>query len=113
MVDQTHRDLTEEDISRIAGTYRQWRIGSEEYKDEPGFCRSVGLEELCSHDCVLTPGRYVGAPPVEDDDEPFAEKMQRLMAELREQQAEGVRLNAAIKKNLESLGFPLRPEELR
>ena len=56
---------------------------------------------------MLTPGRYVGAPPADDDGEPFAEKMTRLVAELREQQGEGARLDAAIARNLEELGFPL------
>ena len=59
------------------------------------------------HDHVLTPGRYVGAPPVEDDGEPFADKMRRLVADLSEQQAEGARLDAVIARNLDTLGFPL------
>ena len=56
---------------------------------------------------MLTPGRYVGAPPAEDDGEPFAEKMTRLVTELRDQQAEGARLDAAIAQSLNTLGFPL------
>ncbi len=54
---------------------------------------------------MLTPGRYVGAEPQPDDGEPFEDKMTRLVAELREQQAEGARLDAAIKANLKKLGF--------
>ena len=54
---------------------------------------------------VLTPGRYVGAEVQEDDGEPFAEKMQRLTAQWQEQQAEAVRLDAAIDANLKALGF--------
>ncbi len=107
MLDRTHRELTAEDIARIADTYHRWRSGAESYEDEPGFCRSVPLEDIRKHDHVLTPGRYVGAPPAEDDGEPFADKMTRLGAELREQQAEGARLDAAIAANLESLGFPM------
>ncbi len=61
------------------------------------------------HGHVLTPGRYVGAPPTEDDGEPFADRMQCLVAALREQQAEGARLNAAIAENLERLGFRSQP----
>ncbi len=105
MVDRTHRELTAEDIDRIADTYHRWRCVERDYEDEPGFCRSVPLEELRRHDHVLTPGRHVGAPPAEDDGEPFADKMQRLVAELRDQQAEGARLDAAISANLDSLGF--------
>jgi type I restriction enzyme M protein len=63
------------------------------------------LEEIANNDYVLTPGRYVGAPEVEDDAEPFAEKMERLTAELNEQFAESARLETAIRENLEKLGF--------
>ena len=107
MVDRTHRELTPDDITRIADTYHRWRSEADGYEDQPGFCRSAPLEEVRQHDHVLTPGRYVGAPPAEDDGEPFAGKMQRLVAELSQQQAEGARLDAAIARNLDMLGFPL------
>ena len=107
MVDRTHRELTDEDIARIADTYHAWRgeAGAGDYGDEPGFCKAASLEEVRRHGRVLTPGRYVGAAPQEDDDEPFEEKMTRLVAQLRAQQAEGARLDAAIAANLEALGF--------
>ncbi|MCS6804887.1 MAG: class I SAM-dependent DNA methyltransferase [Acidobacteriota bacterium] len=106
MVDRTHRELTDEEIEKIATTYHAWRGEKDagEYKDVPGFCKSTTLEEIRKHGHVLTPGRYVGAEIKEDDDEPFAEKMQRLVAELREQMAEARRLDEAIWKNLEELG---------
>ena len=104
MTDRTHRELTDEDINRIADTYHAWREGRD-YEDEPGFCKSATLEEVRKHGHVLTPGRYVGVEPQPEDSEPFDEKMQRLVAELREQQAEGMRLDAAITENLKSLGF--------
>ena len=107
MVNRTHRELTDEDIARIADTYQAWRSedGSGEYADVPGFCKSASLKEVRRHGHVLTPGRYVGAEPQEEDSEPFEAKMKRLVAELREQQAEGARLDAAIKANLVALGF--------
>ena len=107
MVDRTHRDFAPEDIARIASAYHAWRgeEGAGDYEDVPGFCKSASLEEVGKHGYVLTPGRYVGAEVQEDDGEPFAEKMQRLTAQWREQQAEAVRLDAAIAKNLEKLGF--------
>jgi len=68
MVDRTHRELTEEDIRKIADTYHAWRgDGPGEYQDVPGFCKSAPLEEIRKHGYVLTPGRYVGVPPQEDD----------------------------------------------
>ena len=73
--------------------------------DVPGFCRSAPLDEVRKHGHVLTPGRYVGAPPREDDGEPFEDKMKRLVSQLQEQQAEGTRLDAAISENLKALGF--------
>ena len=104
MLNRTLRDLSPEDIARIAGTYHSWRDGGE-YKDEPGFCKSATLEEIQKHGHVLTPGRYVGAAPQEDDGEPFQEKMTRLTAQWQEQQAEGQRLDEEIAANLERLGF--------
>ena len=105
MVDRTHRELTDEDIARIAGTYHAWRDSADTYEDLPGFCKSASLDEVRTHGHVLTPGRYVGAEPQPDDGEPFAEKMQRLVTELEAQQAEGARLDAAIAENLRALGF--------
>lgn len=107
MVDRTHRELTDEDIARIADTYHAWRGEKEagEYADVPGFCKSATLEEVRKHGHVLTPGRYVGAEAQEDDGEPFDEKMKRLVATLREQQAEAAKLDAAIAANLKELGY--------
>ena len=109
MIDRTRKEFTDEDIARIADTYRTWRGAPDAapYEDEPGFRKSVTLEEIRGHSHVLTPGRYVGAAPQEDDGEPFEDKMERLVAQLHEQQAEGRKLDAAIKRNLASLGFPL------
>ena len=113
MVDRTHRELTHEDIARIADTYHAWRTeetGEDGYADVPGFCKSASLDEVRKHRHVLTPGRYVGFEPQEDDGEPFEDKMKRLVAELREQQAEGARLDAVIADNLTALGFPCPTE---
>jgi len=107
MVDRTHRELTDEEIQKIARTYHAWRGEKDagEYQDVPGFCKSATLEEIRKHGHVLTPGRYVGAPPQEEDDEPFEEKVQRLVAQLAQQQAEAQRLDEAIWKNLKELGY--------
>jgi len=133
MVDRTHRELTDADVARIADTYHAWRGENErsevsaqanvsaanvqprsggrsqkvagEYADVPGFCKSAPLDEVRKHGHVLTPGRYVGAEAQADDGEPFAEKMQRLAAQLREQQVEAAKLDAIIATNLKELGF--------
>ena len=108
MIDRVHRELTYEDIRKIADTYHAWRGDKDceaEYADTPGFCKAATLEEIRSHNYVLTPGRYVGAAEVEDDDEPFEEKMKRLTAELREQMKEAERLDKLIWANLEDLGY--------
>lgn len=107
LVDRTRRELTDEEIKKIADTYHAWRGEPDagEYQDVPGFCKSATLDEIRKHGHVLTPGRYVGAATQADDGEPFAEKMARLVAQLREQQAEGAKLDAAIAANLRELGF--------
>ena len=108
MADRTHRDLSDEDIARIADTYHNWRgDGNGTYEDVQGFCKSAKLEELRSHGHVLTPGRYVGAEEVEYDGEPFEEKMKRLTAQLNEQFKESARLEAEIKSNMSKLGYEL------
>ena len=107
MADRTHKELTDDDIARIATTYHAWRGEQDagEYADIAGFCKSAPLEEVRKHGHVLTPGRYVGAEAVEDDGEPFEEKMKRLTATLRDQQAEAAKLDAAIAVNLKELGY--------
>ena len=107
MIDRVHRELTDDDIARIAGTYHAWRGDKEadEYEDIPGFCKSATVDEIESHGFVLTPGRYVGAEAIEDDGEPFEDKMVRLTAELDEQFKESARLEKVIRKNLKGLGY--------
>jgi type I restriction enzyme M protein len=75
------------------------------YQDIPGFCRSVKLAEIAQHGHVLTPGRYVGAEEVEDNDEDFATKMQQLTEKLGEQMAKGAELDALIRQKLGGLGY--------
>jgi type I restriction enzyme M protein len=164
LVDRVHRDLTDEDVAKIAGAYHAWRgdggragtspaptahacdagpavgatlvvarngvarnggaqnpdhragmnpaptetaaehpIGA--YADVPGFCRAVTVDEIRAHGHVLTPGRYVGAEDVQDDGEPFDEKMKVLTTTLRQQMAEAAVLDAAIAANLRELGY--------
>ena len=107
LVDRAHRDLSVQEIARVADTYHAWRgkEGRDEYADVPGFCKSASLEEIRRHGHVLTPGRYVGAEPQADDGVPFAEKMAQLAAQWREQQVEARRLDDAIAENLKTLGF--------
>jgi type I restriction enzyme M protein len=99
--------LTDEEIARIARTYHAWRGEKDAgaYADIPGFCKSATLDDIRRHGYVLTPGRYVGAEAAEDDDEPFEEKMKRLVVQLREQQAEARRLDEAIWRNIKELGY--------
>lgn len=103
-------ELTDADIQKIADTVHAWRGDGETaatYTDVPGFCRSVALTEIAEHGHVLTPGRYVGAEEVEDDDEAFADKMQKLTEKLGEQMAQGMELDALIREKLGRLGYEL------
>ncbi len=105
MIDRRHRELTTEEISKIAGTYHSWRAKGSKYKDAPGFCKSAKLEEIEKHGHILTPGRYVGTEEADEDPEVFEEKMKRLTAELANQLKESGRLESEIKKNLKGLGY--------
>ncbi len=107
LVDRTRRELTDEEVKRIADTYHAWRGEPKagEYADVAGFCKSASLEDIQKHGHVLTPGRYVGAAEQEDDGEPFEEKMLRLSALWREQRTQAAELDVAIEANLKHLGF--------
>ncbi|MDE1715627.1 N-6 DNA methylase, partial [Chromobacterium amazonense] len=107
MISRVQAELTDETIERIAKTVAAWRGEAEagEYQDIPGYCRSVKLAEIAEHGHVLTPGRYVGAEEVEDDDEAFADKMQKLTEQLAEQMAKGAELDALIRQKLGGLGY--------
>lgn len=106
MKDRAHRELSDEDIAKIADTYHHWRKG-ENYEDILGFCKSAELAEVEAQGFVLTSGRYVGIPEVEDDGVPFEEKMQTLTAQLADQLIKEQELNAEIKNQLSKLGFKL------
>jgi len=107
LTDRVHRELTDDEIARIARTYHAWRGEPEagKYEDKAGFCKAATLKEIEAHGHVLTPGRYVGAEEIEDDGTPFEERMAELSAELYEQMAEAETLDAAIRQNLEVLGY--------
>lgn len=107
MVTRNRKELQVGEIAEIARTYHAWRGEKKDgaYEDRPGFCKSATLDEIRKHDYVLTPGRYVGMPPQEEDSEPFEDKMGRLTAQLREQQAKARKLDTVIAKNLKALGF--------
>ncbi len=109
LIDRVHRELSPDEIRKIASTYHAWRgdKGSSKYQDITGFCKSTTHDEIRAHGHVLTPGRYVGTEEVEDDGEPFDEKMKRLSKTLTEQFAEGAKLEKAIRENLKVLGFGL------
>jgi type I restriction enzyme M protein len=110
MVDRRHRELTPEDIKKIADTYHAWRgeliEGKKvEYANVLGFCKAAKLDEIRKQGYILTPGRYVGAKEEEEDEEAFEEKMKRLTADLAEQMKEGQKLDEEIRVNLEKIGY--------
>ena len=105
MLDRTQREFTDEDVNRIAGTYHAWRgdKGGGSYEDVAGFCKSASLEELRSHEHILTPGRYVGAEEADSEDEGFSERFSRLQRTLLLQFDKRAQLEIAIRETLSSL----------
>ena len=105
MIDRTHRELTDDEIARVAGTYHAWRgdKGADKYADVPGFCKAAQRKELIAQGFVLTPGRYVGAEDVADEDESFEARLRRLTSTLEAQFAEGAQLEDTIRQNLARL----------
>ena len=106
MKDRVLRDFKPDDVTKVAHTFHAWKRG--EAVDEPGYAKAATLADIRQHDHVLTPGRYVGAAAQEEDGEAFEDKMARLTATLGDQFTESARLEAAIRKNLAGLGFPLK-----
>lgn len=105
LTDRVHRDLTDANIAQIADTYHRWKTGSG-HENIAGFCKSASVQEMQAQGYVLTPGRYVGAADVDEDEEPFAQKMARLTKELEGQFEESEKLEYAIRQNLKKLVFP-------
>ena len=105
MVDRKHRDFTDEDIQKLADTFKAFQDGTlEEVK---GFCAVADIQAIAAQDYILTPGRYVGIEEQEDDGEPFDEKMKRLTGELSSLFEQSHALEAEIKRQLESIGYKL------
>lgn len=105
MINRRNRELTEEDIVKVASAYHEFReLGV--ISDVPGFVKVAELAEIKEHGYVLTPGRYVGSEAVEEDDEVFTEKMERLTTELHNQFAKSHELEAKIKENLGKINLP-------
>jgi type I restriction enzyme M protein len=107
LVDRVHRELSDDEIKQIADTYHAWRGDPDAgtYHDIPGFCKSATVEDIRGHNHILTPGRYVGAADLEDDDEPFEEKMAKLTSTLKEQMEKSDKLNQIIWENLKDIGY--------
>ena len=108
-IDRAHNELAEEQIQKIAGTYHSFigEKGYPKYKDVAGYCKAVKISDIEKNNFVLTPGRYVGAEEVEDDGEPFPEKMKRLTSEYAKLSAESKKLDKEIRKNLKGIGFEI------
>ncbi len=105
MINRRNRELSTEDITKVTEAYHNFKTQNGKYEDVAGFSKAAELEEIKEHDFVLTPGRYVGSEAVEDDDEAFEEKMQRLTAELNEQFAKSHELENKIQDNLRKIGY--------
>ena len=106
MVTRKLRELSEEDIMKIAGTFDTFNSGTLE--NEKGYCAVVSIEDVTKQDYILTPGRYVGIAETEDDGEPFQEKMERLTSELSDLFAQSHDLEEEIRKQLSSIGFTIK-----
>lgn len=105
MVTRRLRELSDEEIKEICDTYHNWCDSKDEYEDIQGFCKSADIEEVREHEYILTPGRYVGIEEVEDDGEPFEEKMTRITGELAEMFAKSHKLEDEIRERLGAIGF--------
>ncbi|MCL2504520.1 MAG: type I restriction-modification system subunit M [Coriobacteriia bacterium] len=105
MVNRRLREMTAEDIAKIATTFEAFSDGALE--DVKGYCAAVTTEEIAKQDYILTPGRYVGIEEQEEDGEPFEEKMARLTSELSEMFKRSHELEDEIRKRLGAIGYDI------
>jgi len=99
LVNRRNRELSEEDIHKVADTYHAWRSKEGKYEDVAGFCKSTTIDEVRKLNYVLTPGRYVGLPD-EENDFNFVERFNTLKTELEKQIQEERELSKKILNNL-------------
>jgi type I restriction enzyme M protein len=112
MVSRRNRELTDDDIQKIASTYHSWRNtpqapleGGRLYQDVAGFCKAATMDEVRANNYVLMPGRYVGTEEEEDDGVLFADKIAALTTKLAEQLDKGHSLEQEIRESLKSIGY--------
>ena len=105
MVDRKHRDLSDDDIQKLADTVEAFQNGTLE--NIQGFCAVATLDDIAKQDYILTPGRYVGIEEQEDDGEPLEEKMARLTSELSEMFKKSHDLEDEIRKKLGAIGYEI------
>ena len=104
LISRKTRELSDDDIERIANTYHAWKDAQDGYRDVAGFCKSVPLSEVAALDFVLTPSRFVGTAEVQDDVD-FKERFTALSAELHAQIKEEATLNSRIQRNLAKISL--------
>ena len=105
MVSRRLREMTTDDIAKIAATFEAFDNGT--LQNVKGFCAAVSTAEIAKQDYILTPGRYVGIEDQEDDGEPFEEKMTRLTGELSELFKRSRELEEEIRKKLGAIGYDI------
>ena len=108
MIHRRHRELTDEEIVRIASAYHSWRGEGGKYADVAGFCKSAKIDEVRKNEHILTPGRYVGVEEEEESGERFEEKMEKLTNELGQQFTKSKELEEEIRKNLKGIGYQIK-----
>lgn len=106
MATRTLKEFADEDIQKVASTFHSWRGTSDDkYEDIKGFCKVAKLDEVRNHEYILTPGRYVGLADVEEDSEPFEQKMERITTDLSKQFVKSKDMEEKIRKSLEAIGY--------
>lgn len=100
MIDRIHKELTGEEIQKIASTYHAWRGEGGKYEDIPGFCKSATKEAITQHRYALVPGRYTGAEEIVSEEEPFIEKIRILSEKLNKQTKKNDQLNKRVQNIL-------------
>ena len=104
---RVQREFSEEQINKIANTYKSYvdMDGYQKYEDIQGFCKIETKDEIKNRNYVLTPARYVGAEQIDDDDELFEKKFPQLVNEYTSLLKKSQKTEKEISKMIEEFGF--------
>lgn len=105
LVEKTKRILTEENVSLIKNTYHSWKNSDGKYKDTPGFCKSVTIENISEKNFNLSPNKYIELETDLKVKINYTERISHLLSKIKSDQVLRMSLENKIQTSFEKLGL--------